>query len=562
MFLKYFLLLLCSLLGAGLRCTAQLNGIYTIGNSGADYSTINLAITDLVNLGISNNVIFKIQNGLYNESLIINHINGVSENKTITFCSENGDSTSVVITNNSGNILSLDSVSYITFKQITFKSYTPDLNIRLIEIKNNSCNNNILNSQIIANDTSGVLIFSPNSTDTSNKFRNNLFVGAKAAIVFLGLDSLNLEKGTEILNNQFYSSFGDTVIFLTNQTNFKIKGNFIYFNKSNKASSRIQSIFLQYCMGKGIITSNKIIVDYRNSIYESYLNGIFMFGCRGNLVSRICISNNVIDVKGVGKISNLYGVNMSSFTKNIDFWHNSIKVSGLSLYSGSSPLRTANQTTGLNIKNNILVNLSNDGEAFSLHPSNYNNSSNYNNLYVGSNNTQLAYTSPPQINHLNITSLQQAGFDSSSISIFPNFIDSLLKIDSSSALCGAGKFLTAVVEDINGKTRNNPPTIGAYELESPCVPDMVKRIDSYLKEILMIYPNPNSGSFVVNVQDDKMVDQIKVIITNVTGQIIENEIVKLKNNSFVFDKNLSNGVYFITINKDDYYSTKRIVVIN
>jgi hypothetical protein len=77
---------------------AQLTGTYTIGGITPDYTTFTLAVADLVASGVSGPLIFDVRDGTYPEQISIGTITGVSATNTVTFQSESGDSTTVILT--------------------------------------------------------------------------------------------------------------------------------------------------------------------------------------------------------------------------------------------------------------------------------------------------------------------------------------------------------------------------------------------------------------------------------------------------------------------------------
>jgi len=76
---------------------ASLCGAYTIGGSNPDFATFTDAVAVLNAAGISCPVVFNVRDGEYNEQFVINDIAGSSEVNTVTFQSESGDSTAVML---------------------------------------------------------------------------------------------------------------------------------------------------------------------------------------------------------------------------------------------------------------------------------------------------------------------------------------------------------------------------------------------------------------------------------------------------------------------------------
>ena len=132
-FLKRILLSMVFLLFSLTGLFAQLSGSYTIGGSFPDYVTIQDACDDMKSSGISGAVTFNIRTGTYSELIRLDSVNGVSAVNTITFQSETGDSTDVVIQEGTGNVFTT-TVEYIAFKNLTFEN-TSTNNYQLIYLE-------------------------------------------------------------------------------------------------------------------------------------------------------------------------------------------------------------------------------------------------------------------------------------------------------------------------------------------------------------------------------------------------------------------------------------------
>lgn len=80
---------------------------------------------------------------------------------------------------------------------------------------------------------------------------------------------------------------------------------------------------------------------------------------------------------------------------------------------------------------------------------------------------------------------------------------------------------------------------------------------------LSIYPNPTTNQFVISLNTKDKVDKIEVTIKNVTGKIISNSILNCSNNQVLYDKNLEEGVYFVTtkIIGSNKTNTSKLVII-
>lgn len=112
------------------RLYPRLCGTYTIGGNAPDFRTINEAVAQLTDAGISCPVTFRLRDGVYQEQVRIGTIPGASPLNTVTFESEGGDSSRVtIVTSNSLNALrytvSLYDASYVRFRRIGFEMQGP-----------------------------------------------------------------------------------------------------------------------------------------------------------------------------------------------------------------------------------------------------------------------------------------------------------------------------------------------------------------------------------------------------------------------------------------------------
>ncbi|MFN8711675.1 MAG: T9SS type A sorting domain-containing protein [Bacteroidota bacterium] len=104
----------------------RMNGIYTVGGSNPDFSTINLAYSALETAGICGPVTLNLRNGIYKENVIIDSIPGSSSINRITLQSESGDSSLVILENDTASyyidpIITINSSSNLVFRKVTFR---------------------------------------------------------------------------------------------------------------------------------------------------------------------------------------------------------------------------------------------------------------------------------------------------------------------------------------------------------------------------------------------------------------------------------------------------------
>lgn len=413
-------------LKVSLRACSPLSGTYVIGNAPSDFLTIKAAIDSLNNCGVNNAVIFNIKSGTYNNQYLLNEVAGVSETNTITFQSQTGDSTDVILTTDSTDYLfNLNGADYLRFKHLAFSS---DSAVNFVLLDSNACNNTFSGNIFTSNNLSSTFIYSGAYNDSNLVFQNNRFINGGNGIYLHG--NTETEQSVNISNNIF-----------TNQ----------YYN----------SIGLEYCNNP--IVSNNEIVSHTTGIYlkestnininandirlNNANNGIFLDHCQGDETNRNYITNNFIS----GNISSAWnhsGIGLfysSSFT---NVYYNSINITGTEqavyLYI----------TDNINLVNNIIINKNNNPIKVQS-PTSLN--SDYNCFY--SENSSF-----------NLSTCQSAtGIDTHSIYESPYFVSNSDLHTNSLFIDNAGTSLPEITDDIDGEPRDaTNPDIGADEFTSTC----------------------------------------------------------------------------------------------
>jgi len=173
----------------------SLCGSYTIGGVNPDFATFTEAVTVLNKAGISCPVVFKVRDGTYNEQVIINDIVGSSPENTITFESESGDSTKVMIRYDVGSsiVVNLKQAKYICFRRIGFQGY------RTLAINDYSHHVTIERCYFQAYDE-GILV-SQGSREIN--ISNNTIKGASYGLYIVGQSYSTNPNNIEVTNNVF-----------------------------------------------------------------------------------------------------------------------------------------------------------------------------------------------------------------------------------------------------------------------------------------------------------------------------------------------------------------------
>ncbi len=250
---------------------ARLNGDYTIGQTGADFTSFNDAITRLIHAeGVSGAVRFNVQSGLYNEKVFVPAIIGTSAVNTITFQSADMNADSVLLSHVSAEdsaVVKLYKSSYINFKHISVTSSSVG---RAFDLAETSSYDSIVGCKINGGKAGIYCGYSINaSSGNAEKFfvgRNNVFnyniitvSGAgvqytfNMAGIFIESKSSNskIDGDSNIIMNNTINSNIRAAISLTNTTAVQVLNNTI-----NALSGT--GILIDYEVDSSLIANNSI----------------------------------------------------------------------------------------------------------------------------------------------------------------------------------------------------------------------------------------------------------------------------------------------------------------
>ncbi|MFZ4413952.1 MAG: T9SS type A sorting domain-containing protein [Bacteroidales bacterium] len=431
-------------------CSGPLSGIYTIGGNTANYSTINLALQSLNYCGVNGSVTFNINQGTYNEQLVIDTIFGTSAVNTITFKSANNDSNSVVISSSPSSstanyVIRLNGADYIRFKHLTIVNTSQNGMGRVIELINkanfNEFSNNVIQTAPSTVSTSSV-IYSYNTIDDHNLISNNLITGGYCGIYLYGISSSSKEQGNVIINNSI-KDFYYYGLYLSYQDSITVTRNMI----SNISNSAIVYALYSYYSDNINYQKNKIHLNNTGTTYAMYIY------YNNNTSGNGLIANNFISESlGTGTVYGVYNY----YSKNMKYYYNSINITA---GNATSYAFYTNNGSNNDLKNNSFVNAASGYAIYAASTASI-ISSNYNNLYATGNN--LGYWGSAVTTLL---SWQTAsGKDANSISTDPGYLSTNDLHVYTSLLNNFGTPLIEVVNDIDGQSRSATiPDIGADE---------------------------------------------------------------------------------------------------
>lgn len=437
---------------------SKMNGVYTIGGTGANFPTIMTAANAVSSKGVCGPVVFKIADGKYEGFTVLAPAAGASTVNTITFESTSHDSSKVMIVHKTSSALWITGNNYI-LKNLGFidsgKVASPAYSIQLQSTASNTTISNCyfkstdvirsfirmeptLTSSVTANLLISNCYLEGQETPTLNIY-NGSAIGILAGPTFL-------IKGITITNNTIKNSF--TGIYIGYADSIRILKNKItgYANTAATISRTITAIALVNKVSRIEIAGNKIWnVD----------DGLTLTEPLG--VDRK-IMNNFIQVKS-GFIS------QSGVLENWEIYNNTIS----STYKGNGSIVSfSGKCRNVIFKNNI-VTLNGYGRLLNIDVLE-NITLDYNNYYSSSDTLAL-------INGVVYTDFKTYQLatkqDLHSLNIKPNFLSSTDQhLNNDLGIDNRGIPVTGITTDIDGDVRNKiTPDIGADEFNATHLPN-------------------------------------------------------------------------------------------
>ncbi len=444
-------------IGADEFSTSPLSGIYTIGKSNADFSSLEMANMALDILGVDGEVIFNINPGTYTEQIIINEVTGASEVNTITFQAENPEDVNITYSSSHSSlnfIIKFDGANYITFKNLTFTATGSNYG-KVFLLYQNSNNNTLEGNIINGKDLTGESeynFYAIHSSNNSNlSIINNTINNGSFAIYLEDNNSSGNYINNNILNNFYHvgihAKYQDAVVI----TNNEITG------KQHTSTIFQRGIVMGFSDNASIISKNIIKTHVKNQY------GIYILGSDGTLGNEIKISNNFIYSYNELIISS-YGI-YSANNNYVKIYNNSVFMTAGA--SNVNPLFIDTNSEHIELINNIFANTSGVGYAINIQNAASVTVCDNNNLYTTGTNLGSWASS----DYTDLAAWQTASsLDANSISADPEFTSETdLHIPMTSPCNATGAVLADITDDIDGELRNpSTPDIGADE--ATCAP--------------------------------------------------------------------------------------------
>jgi hypothetical protein len=468
-----------------------MSGIYTIGNSSADFATFAEATAAMELKGLSGPVIFDILSGNYTEQVTLGdkYVNGVSEINTVTYRSAAASRDSVKIsfagTAARNFIFRLSNMSYVSLRHLTLEALDA-ANARVVEFQGASSYSTIDSCRLISRSVTGGLgterasVYFAGGSSHYNVFSNNEFVNGQVGIYWYGVSVSDLSDSVRIENNTFSGQLINAILS-RHTRNLFIRNNTI---TASAAAHRAISVTHNY---------NKLEVSGNSISLSSNGYGINIEHSYAAFMERGIIANNSVYIAGPSTAL-AYGIYTSSGSF-MQYYHNSIHVSGGNATSAAAYFRfTTQDYNNIEVRNNIFSNTSGLGVALNYYTLSILNSSDYNLLYVTGpslGERLVAYPQPAKLPDL-ATWRNLTRQDRHSISYRPPFtsISDLRPNPADSAIWainGRGIHLTPAVTNMDKQGVARPltraegvPDIGAFETTPAAVPPVCVAVPASL----------------------------------------------------------------------------------
>ncbi len=332
-----------------------LSGQFTIGTGeNADFATITDATNALKCGGVNGPVTFLLEDGTYNERVVLSTIPGSSNFNTVSFESKSGNNTEAVISYASGDAtVVLNGVSYVSFENITIdhKASTYGNAARIDGKSSNLRFKGVVFDGVEVARTginSSTVYFTPSAPKTDVAFEDCEVNNGSTGISKGGNATDALDTRTSITGTLFFNQYESGLAFI-NEDAPVITNNVV---STLSTFTGFKAINLDNVANNVIISNN--IVNAANGSY-----GLAMNNCVAQATSLGQINNNSIAVGGTGET---YGVYLTGNSDNQVLNFNRVK---LTINGQQTATQAYYKNTGsgnnVNMMNNIFYDLNTGG---------------------------------------------------------------------------------------------------------------------------------------------------------------------------------------------------------
>jgi hypothetical protein len=332
----------------------SLSGNFSIGKSeGADFASITDAVNALQCGGVNGPVTFKIENGIYNERVVMSVIPGASAYNNITFESKSGVNTDAVIGfPTTDATLTMNGTSYVSFENISINHSAATYgNAVRVDGKATSVHFTgvIFDGVEVARTgaNSATVYFTSNAPKYDIAFENCEINNGSMGIVKGGVNADIRDTKTSISGTLFSNQF-ETALALSNENAPAINNNVI---SSLSKFSNFKGISLNNI-------TNELVLDNNVINMATGSTGIEMNNCAALPTHLGQVNGNSVEVGGKDEAN---GIALTGTTDNQVLNFNRIKLSNGTETVKQAYYRNAGSGNNINMLNNIFYDFSTGG---------------------------------------------------------------------------------------------------------------------------------------------------------------------------------------------------------
>lgn len=428
--------------------SAQITGTKTIATAG-DFTSFTEVITALNTQGISGDVIFEVEDGIYTEQLSIDGtvISGISTG-SITFNGKDQSTTTLTYNANTtldNYTLQLKNVENITFQNLTISNNSPSQSSVLdgSNVQNLSFTNCHFLGEVATSPIANNTLMYIENTSTNIQISSCLFENGNFGVTLI--DAANSGIVNSTFTNQYRQSLS-----IGDAKSFHFEGNSV--TNESTAFANYYGIELWSCYDFDVKQNTFLLKNGQTALF---FNGDDVIDS-----TALNVSNNYIQIESVSNTTN--GAFWLS-TNTVNFYHNTIRV-----IKGDKCLFFVSGFSN-NILNNNFIN---QGE-FEVYGGNgliAGNKADYNNLYSNGSISPFGKTFTEH--------KAGSGLDSNSFNYFTPF-NQVNKPDICHYGLNKKGITTTINKDYYNLNRESLADIGAFEFAVPTT-DIVNVTDTTL----------------------------------------------------------------------------------
>ncbi len=436
-------------------CDEALNGMYTVGLTGAYFKTVEDFITKVNGCGVDGPVTLAFKNGDHTGNLDLASVVSAFGTFPLTITSENSDTSLVRFMATSGAAITLGGNQNITIKDITINAIQANYAIQFI----GACTNVVIDRcAILANpattNSGNIVIYKGEKTGVLDniQIRNNHIDGGYCGLWLYGGIDNSLYAANVLLDSNIFSNQSRYGIYAY-YTDFDAISHNTILSRASNIISNWSGIQLYYSNGN--ITGNRIKQQSNSITASSGIDLSYYNYYNGN--PNALISNNEIILNNT--LDAYYGIYVKSSKATIVY--NSIRIGG---NTASKGIRIDGNDVDLTIRNNNLVTMSSNAYPLYIEQASVLNQVdlNYNNYYA----PQYIGYAGENVSSLN-TWKQIVTTDQKSVRIQPNFVDVTANLELIDYTRILAPLYANIDKDINGITREALTAMGAYTQPIP-----------------------------------------------------------------------------------------------